>query len=185
MVVVGRDLEAFRKEFNSLDGVVARKIYEINSCEEDKIRDALDRKGFKSPFNVNEAKQRIKDNFYFIVVEKNEKIIGWSWAGVGNVYFGEFNCKIKLKKDEAFSFNTYVAPDFRGLNVNQITLNEKLSQLKKDGYRLIWGLIYPWNKSSLRSFEKNRWNRLGNFYFLRILFIPIIINTMRFRKSTT
>ena len=177
MLTVEYDLEHFSKEGISypivVDGMkaTAKRLMEINPEYEERIGPVLRRMDFTPPFDIGEAKRRLDKGYYFIILENDGRVIGWSWAGIGKVWFNEFNCNIELKTRHAFFFNTYVAKEFRGKELNQIVFNEKLYQLKNDGYIKLWGLIYKSNEASLRSLRKIGFKEPGYYRFLKLLFM--------------
>lgn len=177
MVTVEYDLEHFSKEKISypivIDGmkVVAKRLVEINTEYEERIEMVLCRMDFTPPFNIEEARRRLNKGYYFIILENDSQIIGWDWAAINKVFFDEFYCNIDLQDKESFSFNTYISKEFRGKKLIKILLNEKLFQLKKDGYSKIWGLIYPSNMASRKSFRENGWKEIGYYRFLKLLFM--------------
>jgi RimJ/RimL family protein N-acetyltransferase len=150
---------------------IPKRLREITPEYEAKIKGVLYRMDFKPPFDIQEAKRRLKKGYYFIILENDIEIIGWSWAAINRVFFDEFNCHINIKGKHAFFFNTYVYKGFRGKGLNHIVFHEKLHQLKKDGYDKIWGLIYKSNKPSRRSFQKIGFEEIGSYRFAKLLFM--------------
>jgi len=177
MITVAYDLERFppgkQVACNEIDGgrFIARQIHMLDPVMENELEKAVARMDFSPPFTLEEARMRLAGGHYFSVVENENQIIGWSWAGVGKVFFGEFNCMVELKQRHAFSFNTYIDKEFRGKGLNQLVLNQQLLCLKKDGFKKVWALIHVYNKASLRSYLKNGWLEIGRYRFLRICFL--------------
>ena len=177
MVVVEYDLSRLpTKEIAYpivVDGmqVVAKQLKKITPEYETKIISAIQKMDFTPPFNIQEAKRRLKKGCYFIILENDIEIIGWSWAAINRVFFDEFNCHINIKGKHAFFFNTYVHKGFRGKRLNHIVFHEKLHQLKKDGYDKIWGLIYKSNKPSRRSLQEIGFEEIGSYSFAKLLFM--------------
>lgn len=177
MVVVEYDLSRLlTKEIAYpivVDGmqVVAKQLQEITPEYENRIISAIQKMDFTPPFNIQEAKRRLKEGYYFIILENDIEIIGWSWAAINRVFFDEFNCHINIKGKHAFSFNTYIHKAFRGKGLNHIVLHEELHQLKRDGYDRFWGLIHKSNKPSRNSYQKIGFEEIGSYRFAKLLFM--------------
>ncbi len=125
----------------------------------------------KPTFDVREVNRRLQSGHIFIILESEGKTLGWSWAGMGSVFFNEFNCNIYLKPKHSFSYNTYVSKEHRRNRLNHLILNEKLRTLKQLGYEKIWGLIYEWNKPSLKSYINFNFEKIGHYYMLKLFFM--------------
>lgn len=179
MIVMEYDLSKYRDERPSypmfVDGlaVSATRLFEINSEYGVKIEKAISQMDYKSPFDIQEAKRRIEEGGYFIILENESEIIGWSWAAVNRVFFDDFNCFIKIKERCAFSYNLYIKKQHRGKRLNHITLGELLYQLKIDGYKKTWLLVHKWNRGSLRSLNSMGWRIAGHYNFLKLMFLNL------------
>lgn len=151
------------------------KIYIVERIEGDfveKIEKTLLSMDFKPPFSVDEANKRLESGHYYVCAEnKNSEIIGWTWVGVNSVLFDEFNKKLKIKPNEAFSYNTYVRKDCRGGKINQQMKAVIVKHLKQNGIKRIWGLVHHWNSSSRKSIENMGWVRSGTLWHMKIVFL--------------
>lgn len=179
MIVMEYDLSACQEERPTypmvVDGLVisAVKLAEINSDYRAKIEKAIAQMDFKPPFDIEEAKHRIKEGWYFVILENGKEIIGWSWAAVNRVFFDDFNCFIRLKEGCAFSYNIYIKKQYRGRRLNHITLRELLYQLRHDGCEKTWVLVHKWNYGSLRSLNSMGWRVVGHYNFIKLMFLNL------------
>lgn len=155
--------------------VVAKRIKTISSNIEKMMEEAILRMDFKPQFNINEAKERLRNGYYFICILNEKAIIGWKWTAFKEVYIEDFYCKIKIRKDHTYSYNEYTQKEYRGHGLMSIIRNEEKYNLKKDNIKVNWGLIYSWNKSSIRNSLKNGFKIIGKFYFIRFLFLTFKI----------
>jgi GNAT superfamily N-acetyltransferase len=177
MTVMEYDLSKHRDERPSYPmfvgglAVSAARLFEINSEYGAKMEKAISQMDYKSPFNIQEAKRRIKEGGYFIILENGSEIIGWSWAAVNRVFFDEFNCFIEIKERCAFSYNLYIKKQYRGKRLNHVTLGELLYQLKNDGYNKAWVLVQKWNNGSLKSLNSMGWRIVGDYKFIKLMFL--------------
>ncbi|MFX0199067.1 MAG: GNAT family N-acetyltransferase [Candidatus Hodarchaeota archaeon] len=150
-----------------------KRLFEISPEYQARIEEVFTDMDHRPLFDISEAKHRLENGFFFIILENDSEILGWSWAAVNRVYFKDFNCFLPIKEKTAFSFNTYVKKQFRGRRLNQLIVHEKLLHLKKAGYDYIWGLIYPWNHSSIKSFTRMNWEIIGKYYFMKFFFMNL------------
>lgn len=159
------------KEFPLENGKIL-KSYIIQSLDESlifKLEKAFLRMDFKPPFNIEDIKNRLDKGHFFSVGMIGEKIIGWTWGGVGKVYFDEFFTNINLEPGNAFSFNSYVEKKYRGNVVLKILLNNLVFSLKEKNYKKIWALVYSWNKSSIKAYINSGWTQDNSYLFINIL----------------
>jgi hypothetical protein len=177
MIVMEYDLSKCREERPSYPvfvdglGVSATRLFEINSEYGVKVGKAISQMDYRPPFDIQEARRRIKEGGYFIILENGSEIIGWSWAAVNRVFFDDFNCFIKIRERCAFSYNLHIKAQFRGKRLNHITLGELLYQLKNDGYEKTWVLVHKWNYGSLRSLNNMGWRMVGHYNFMKLIFL--------------
>lgn len=177
MCAVEYDLTRFPMDTQAISTEIGGELFVSNRlCDFDQVLEmslekAISKMDFTPPFTLDEARRRLERGHYLIIVETDGMIVGWSWAGVGMVHFGEFDCVIKLNEGHAFSFNTYIDKEYRGKGLNQLVLNQQLLCLKKDGFKKVWALIHVDNKASLRSYLKNGWRNIGYYRFLKLFFM--------------
>jgi GNAT superfamily N-acetyltransferase len=154
--------------------ISVKRIKTIDKNVESKLQKALSRVDFRPPpFDVEEAKKRLNNNYHFIVLEHNGEFIGWSWDAVGFIYIPELQETITIKDKEAFSFNTYIEKSYRNKGLNKITLHAKIQSLHKEKFRKEWGHIWSWNKPSLKSFTHMGWQIFGYYHYFRFFFLKI------------
>jgi len=151
--------------------IFPNRLKEITSDDERKIQDAISRMDIKPTFDVHEAKRRLNRGFYFVNIEHNNKIVGWTWTGINKVYFEEFNCNLKVRKNQAFGFNAYIEREYRNRRLFNILRYERDYHLKTDGYEKLWGLIHKNNYAQIKSCQRMNYEFIGNFTFVKFLFI--------------
>ena len=153
---------------------VIRRINTIDKDTEDKINRAFKKVDFHPlPFDVEEARERLRNNYRFIAVEHNCEFVGWTWDAVGFIYIPELEETMKLKETEAFTYNAYIQKDYRNKGLNRLMLHGKISALKKEGFKKEWAHIWFWNAPSLTSFTHMGWEIVGYYHYVRFFFIKI------------
>ena len=151
--------------------IFPERLREITADDAKKLEEAIHHMDGKPTFDAEEAKKRLGKGFYFITLQCDNVVIGWNWGGINKVYFGEFNCQLKLKNDHAFIYGTYIQKEYRNKGINGILTKELSFHLKKDGYDKIWSLIHKWNHASIKSRLKMNWKIIGDYNFIKFLFM--------------
>lgn len=151
----------------------AKRVMNINGLLETKIKKALLRMDFHPPFDIKEAKRRLKDGYFFIILEHNGEVIGWSWAAVNSIYIPEIEKEVNLGNRTAFSFNTYINKHYRNKGLNRLLFQMQLKSLSEEHFSIIWGLIYSWNENSIKSLTAMGWEITARYYYLKFIFIKI------------
>lgn len=177
IAIVLYDVENYeRPNYNRFvkNGFEIKRIKTIDKNIEEKLIKALSKVDFQPlPFDVNEAKERLRNNYCFVVVEHNDKFVGWTWDAVGFVLIPELQERIELRDKEAFSFNTYIEKSYRSKGLNKLMLHGKISFLYDEGFKKEWGHIWRWNIPSLKSFTHMGWKIVGTYHYFRLFFIKI------------
>jgi len=78
----------------------------------------------------------------------NGRIIGYNKTGFRDVYIEDFKKVYRFPDGIAFTYDTYVDPEYRNRNYGAFLLGRVCSHLKEKGFRSIWAHIPPWNKAS-------------------------------------
>jgi GNAT superfamily N-acetyltransferase len=179
--IVECDIENYRddNEFNhKKSNILMRRIKTIDKNHENKITNALSKMDFNPPFDIHEAKERLKRGYYFIIAEHNDEIIGWRWAAINSIFIPEIGKKVKLKNKEAYGFNVYIEKPYRNKGINKMLFKEEASYLHKDHFRKIWGLTYCWNIAPTKSLTHIGCKIAGYYHYFKFFFI-----TIRFRSK--
>ncbi|CCK80479.1 GNAT family N-acetyltransferase [Desulfobacula toluolica] len=152
-----------------------KQITNVKSYDIHAINKAIMKMDFKPPFDIDEVKKRLIHGYYFIVLEYEDSIVGWSWSGINNVYIPEFKKNITLKKSKAFSFNSYISASHRKKGLGQLLMSKMMQILKSDGYKEFVGIIYTWNKASVNMYLNLSWRIIGKCYSIKIFMIRLLI----------
>lgn len=115
----------------------------------------------------------LKYNHCWASVNSNGQIIGCIKIGFGNVYIADFNKVFTLPDKMAFIYDTYVLSNLRGKDVAKFLISQAIKFLKNKGYSKVGCHIPPWNKASIRAYEKIGFKKVSyirNFNFFGISF---------------
>jgi len=105
----------------------------------------------------------------------NNKIVGCIKIGFGHVYITDYDKVIEFPKKMAFIYDTYVSHTNRGKGVAKFLINQAVKYAKSEGYTRIGCHIPPWNKASIKAFEKNGFIKVNYIRNYRVLRVPIKI----------
>lgn len=105
-------------------------------------------------FNEQESTVGLVENHYFPNMKYEGRIIGYAKVGRGKVYVQDYHKVIEFPGNVAFIYDTYIAPDFRGLSLAPFFITEIMKLVKQDGMHALRCHIPPWNKASMHAYTK-------------------------------
>ena len=86
-----------------------------------------------------------------LIAEYQGKITHMNWIGFQNTgLFNPFVLKRGIGPNEALSYNTYCAPEYRGNNLMAATHYWMLNLMKSKGYKKMVGYVLPHNTPSMK-----------------------------------
>lgn len=112
---------------------------------------------------IKQLKERFlqKDSGYKCYgIIKNNVIVAYSWTS--SIVVPRYD--EKLDKNDAFIFDVYTHPDFRGKGLFSILLNYQINELSKVGKRRALACIDIFNRASLHAFNKNGFSEISKYY---------------------
>ena len=95
-------------------------------------------------------------------------IVNACWAAEGAVWIPYLNCRIELAPGEAYVYDHYTAPNFRGHHVPLVRAVFMLHHYRDRGYHRLAAIVIPENKPAFGSFERSGYRRIGRIGSLRI-----------------
>lgn len=174
IAIVMYDVKNYERINFGKSGYAIKRINIIDRDTVDKLRNALNKVDFSPlPFDIQEAKERLKNKYRFVVIEHDGEFVGWTWDAVGLMYIPELEETIQLKDREAFSFNTYIHKDHRNKGLNKLMLHGKVSFLQDEHFTKEWGHIWDWNIPSLTSFTHMGWKIVGYYHYFKFFCFKI------------
>lgn len=136
-------------------------------------------------YNPKEIKSAEKYNHLYLSLKYNDAIIGYIKIAVAaKVYIVDYEDDIALKNDEAFIYDTFILPDFRGKQLGSFILCNILSKLRTDGILFVFCHIPEWNKASSRLYQNMGFKRISNVRYLRLFNFRYFSNRPDFVKET-
>ena len=111
---------------NYTEHKVSKNIKRIEVIDRKKLQDGIDtfqkELDWQQMWSVDDAEKRLKDNWWFYIIEKNDKYIGWAWFDTPNKQF----C------------NLYVHKNYRDDGYGKDLVYVRLNECKKQGIERVW-----------------------------------------------
>ena len=111
---------------------------------------------------INQLRERFEmdDSEYKCYgIIKNNFIVAYSWTSLKSVP----RYKEKLKVEDAFIFDVYTHPDFRGQGLFPALLEYQIDELKNIGKKRALACIDIFNRSSLHAFKKAGFDEISKY----------------------
>lgn len=97
-----------------------------------------------------------------IVTIDDGRLAASTWMTAGRVRVSELERSLDVPDDEHFSCRSYVDPAYRGLSLMSHMIHAYSAAQRPEDE--VWGLVYDWNLSSIRSLERIGWRRSGDYW---------------------
>jgi GNAT superfamily N-acetyltransferase len=132
---------------------VLPEIKRVIKIDRQKLQDGIDEfqneLNWKEMWSVDDAQKRLDDGWWFYVIEKNDKYVGWAWFDVSNKQF----C------------NLYVHKDLRDGGLGKDLVYARLNECKEQGIDNVWMEVDDWNKSIQKITQKLGWDPKIHYTF--------------------
>ena len=166
----------FEKDLNEeLKDFQLRSPIEINLNSTNKTIEWLKNQNQSWVVHPKEIATALKYHHYWPYVCINGKIIGCIKIGFGNVFIVDYNKLIKFPEKIAFIYDTYLLEEYRGKGMAKYLITQSIKFLKLKGFTKVSCHIPPWNKASIRVYEKIGFRKISYIRYLRIFGVSIRI----------
>ena len=132
---------------------VSEYVERLTEFDRKKLQDGIDtfQKELHWPhmWSVEDAEKRLKEGWWFYVLEKNNKYLGWAWFDVSNKQF----C------------NLYVCEEARNKGYGRQLVLARLNECKLQKIKKVWMEVDDWNKSIQKITQKLGWNPKIHYTF--------------------
>ena len=112
---------------------VSDEIKKIEVIDQQKLQDGIEtfqgELDWKEMWTVDDSEKRLEDGWWFYVVEKDDKYIGWAWFDTETKRF----C------------NLYVHKDYRDSGYGKELVYARLNECKKQNIEKVWMEVDSWN----------------------------------------
>ena len=143
----------------------ARIPVEISLLRRDEVDDYA---AFQSDTDARAAHRRLDRGDTCFIARHRGAIVNACWTGTGSVWIPYLGCRVDLAPDEAYVYNHYTDPRFRGNDVPSVRTGFMLRHFRGLGYRHLAAIVIPGNEPAFRSFEKSGYRRIGIVGTVRI-----------------
>lgn len=99
-------------------------------------------------YNPEEISTGLPMGHLYTNLKYRGKIIGYNKTGFNSVYIEDFKRVYQFPKNVAFTYDTYINPEYRNRSYGAFLLSKVCINLKEKGFKSIWAHIPPWNNAS-------------------------------------
>jgi hypothetical protein len=96
------------------------------------------------------------------------RIVSARWIAADRAWVEYLDRDMELQSDEVYLYETYTAPDYRGLTVSGAAGTRLARFLAAEGYRRIVGGVVPENHAALRTAAKTGYREVGRMGYMRL-----------------
>ena len=145
------------KFYFKLDGYIKKKISRdikrIEVIDRIKLQDGIDtfQKELDWPemWSVDDAEKRIKDGWWFYVIEIGDKYVGWCW----------------FDNDTKKFCNSYVEENYRNNGYGKDLVYVRLNECKRQGIENVWMEVEEWNAPIQKISQRIGWSPKVHYTF--------------------
>lgn len=123
---------------------------------------------FHPGLDAGEVRGRLDHGGKCFLCRHQGSIVNACWTGEGSVWIDYLGCRIELARDEAYVYNNYTDPRFRGRNIPLVRAAVMLQHFRDLGYRRLVAVVVPENKAAFRSPDKAGYRPIGVIGYIKI-----------------
>ncbi|MHA1650492.1 MAG: GNAT family N-acetyltransferase [Candidatus Helarchaeota archaeon] len=111
-------------------------------------------------------KDRLKLKHICLVskLKDSNKITGYFWVGVNKYRFKDVILKIQLREDEAYLYNAYIFPKYRGKGIFFWVISKVVEYLVPYNYKRAYGIVAMTNPAMIKH-AIPKYEKLGYRFF--------------------
>ena len=123
---------------------------------------------FRTIVSPSRTLDRLNAGRLCFVARHERQVISACWATIHVILTPYSACEIQLAKDEAYVYDGFTKPDFRGQSIFPAILAEMIKYFRAAGYRrMILGIV-PENNPSLWAIRKVGFRLFGTMGYIKI-----------------
>ena len=96
------------------------------------------------------------------------RLVHVCWVATGRAWIDYLDREVLLAPDEAYTYEAFTAPGFRGQNISPARSSYLQRTLRVAGYRRLLAVIMPENRPAFRPLEKAGYQRAGTLGYFQI-----------------
>ena len=97
-----------------------------------------------------------------------KKVVSHCWIAFDEEWIGEIEMLIKPKDREAYLFDAFTLPEYRGKNLFPTVLSNTLNYLKAKGYHRVLIFALNSNRASIKAIQKASFRHFQSVVFLKL-----------------
>ena len=125
-------------------------------------------RSFRPEADACDIKRRLANGHLCFVARYEGGIVSAAWLATGQAWVDYLSREIRLASDEAYLYESFTAPGFRGQNIPALRAAYETRYFRDAGYRRLVAIIMPENKPALRHAEKAGWQPCGVMGYVKI-----------------
>ncbi|MEA1970789.1 MAG: hypothetical protein U9N37_04120, partial [Thermodesulfobacteriota bacterium] len=116
----------------------------------------------------SDIQQRLDSGHWCFTARHQGHIVHTCWAATQVFWFNYLSYEIQLASDEAFIYDSYTDPSYRGLNIAATRSVVMMRFFHSAGFRRLLGVVAPENQSAVRIPQKSGYHPIGTLGFFKI-----------------
>ncbi len=116
----------------------------------------------------SDIQQRLDSGHWCFTARHQGRIVHACWAASQVLWFDYLSREMLLASDEAFVYDSYTDPSYRGLNIAGVRRLEMICFFHGAGFRRLLGAVIPENQPAVRTIQKSEYRPIGTLGFFRI-----------------
>jgi SAM-dependent methyltransferase len=125
-------------------------------------------RSFRPEADACDIRRRLANGHRCFVARYEGGIVSAAWLATGRVWVEYLNREIRLATDEAYLYESFTAPGFRGQNIPAVRATYETRYFRDAGFRRLVAISMPENKPALRHAEKAGWQPCGVMGYVKI-----------------
>jgi SAM-dependent methyltransferase/RimJ/RimL family protein N-acetyltransferase len=123
---------------------------------------------FRPETDPAEVRRRLQAGEMCFVARHDGRLVHACWVATERAWIDCLDREIALAPGEAYIYESFTAPDFRGQNVAAARSAYMQQALREAGYRRTVAVVVPENKVAFRPIEKAGYRRVGALRTVRV-----------------
>jgi hypothetical protein len=130
---------------------------------------------------ASELRRRFDEGQWCHVARHEGRLVASTWTARDHVWIGYVHCRIRLRDDCIYAYDTYVRRDLRGEDLATAIEDYRRATIEAAGYERITALILPLNRPASRHSDKQKDTAIGDLRCWRLG--PWCRHSLRLRPS--
>ncbi len=117
---------------------------------------------------VAATRRRLAQGYQCFSVWHEGQIVHAGWAATRDAWVDYLGCAFPLCAGDAYQFDSFTAPAFRGLDLAGARIAWMARHLRESGFQRLFAVVWPENTAGFRHLEKMGYRRCGWLRVVRL-----------------